>query len=237
MLLFLIRHGDPVYDPDSLTPLGVRQAEAVAKRLALYGIDRVFSSTSKRAIETAVPTCEILKKDLVELDWCNESHAWRNFTTQNDEGKRIWMSDDNKTLELFASPEIRTLDETWFEHPAFAGTRCKEGVEFINSNTDEFLAELGFVHDRENHVYHCKKKNDDRIALFAHGGFTLTFLSSVLDIPYPMICTHFTVNLSCITVIEFDTKPTFFPKILTLSNDSHLYREGLPTKYNDRICF
>ena len=37
MLLFLIRHGDPIYDPDSLTPLGKKQAEAVAKRLALYG--------------------------------------------------------------------------------------------------------------------------------------------------------------------------------------------------------
>ena len=33
MLLFYIRHGDPVYDPDSLTPLGLKQAEAVAKRL------------------------------------------------------------------------------------------------------------------------------------------------------------------------------------------------------------
>ncbi len=35
MLLFYIQHGDPVYDPDSLTPLGFRQAETVAKRLAL----------------------------------------------------------------------------------------------------------------------------------------------------------------------------------------------------------
>ena len=31
MLFFYVRHGDPIYDPDSLTPLGHRQAEAVAK--------------------------------------------------------------------------------------------------------------------------------------------------------------------------------------------------------------
>lgn len=31
MLLYYIRHGMPVYDPDSLTPLGERQAEAAAK--------------------------------------------------------------------------------------------------------------------------------------------------------------------------------------------------------------
>ena len=46
MLLFYIRHGDPIYNPDSLTPLGHRQAEAVAKRLALYGIDEIYASSS-----------------------------------------------------------------------------------------------------------------------------------------------------------------------------------------------
>ena len=34
MLLYVIRHGDPTYSPDALTPLGHRQAEAVEKRLA-----------------------------------------------------------------------------------------------------------------------------------------------------------------------------------------------------------
>lgn len=35
MLFFYIRHGDPIYNPDSLTPLGRRQAEALGKRLAV----------------------------------------------------------------------------------------------------------------------------------------------------------------------------------------------------------
>ena len=37
MIFFYIRHGDPIYNPDSLTPLGMRQADAIAKRLSLYG--------------------------------------------------------------------------------------------------------------------------------------------------------------------------------------------------------
>lgn len=37
MLFYYIRHGDPIYDPDSLTPLGKRQAEALGKRLATHG--------------------------------------------------------------------------------------------------------------------------------------------------------------------------------------------------------
>ena len=75
MLFFYVRHGDPIYDPNQLTPLGKRQAEAVAKRLAAHGIDEIYASTSNRAIETAQPTCEILKKQMTLLDFANEDHA------------------------------------------------------------------------------------------------------------------------------------------------------------------
>ena len=33
MLLFYVRHGDPIYKPDSLTELGHRQAEALVARM------------------------------------------------------------------------------------------------------------------------------------------------------------------------------------------------------------
>ena len=75
MLLFYIRHGDPIYNPDSLTPLGHRQAEAISKRFAVYGLDEIYSSPSTRAKQTAQPTCEVLKKEPTILDWCYESPA------------------------------------------------------------------------------------------------------------------------------------------------------------------
>ena len=62
MLFFYIRHGDPIYVPDSLTPLGERQADALAKRLSMYGVDKIYSSSSNRAILTSKPTCELVKK-------------------------------------------------------------------------------------------------------------------------------------------------------------------------------
>ena len=58
MLLYVIRHGDPCYDPDSLTPLGQRQAEAVGRRLAQVGITRVYSSPLVRAQQTAQPAAD-----------------------------------------------------------------------------------------------------------------------------------------------------------------------------------
>ena len=82
MLFFYIRHADPIYNPDSLTPLGERQAEALAKRLYLYGIDKVYCSSSNRAMLTASPTCQLNKKELTVLDFANESHIWNDLTVK-----------------------------------------------------------------------------------------------------------------------------------------------------------
>ena len=105
MLFYYIRHGDPIYDPDGLTPLGFRQAESVAKRLALHGIDEIYASTSNRAIQTAMPTAEILKKDVKQLDFANESHAWHDFTIDA-------KNPDRKTF-LFHSREAKEAFRTW----------------------------------------------------------------------------------------------------------------------------
>ena len=40
------------------------------------------------------------------------------------------------------------------------------------------------------------------------------------------------------TVIEFrEQDGVVIPRVLQLANDSHLYREGLPTKYQNRLYF
>ena len=104
MLFFYVRHGDPIYSPNQLTPLGERQAEAVGRRLAAHGIDKIFSSTSNRAIQTAQPTCEMLKKDMTLLDFANEDHAWMELAVV-DNGSRGWLFHNKKFIKLFS--EIR----------------------------------------------------------------------------------------------------------------------------------
>ncbi|MBR3715726.1 MAG: histidine phosphatase family protein [Clostridia bacterium] len=239
MLLFYVRHGDPIYSPDSLTPLGERQAEAVAKRLALYGVDRIYSSTSNRAILTAKPTCEILKKEPTLLDFAHENHAWDDLSIERSDGKgSTWLFAEKWVRELFNDKSIRDLGDRWYEHPAFAKHDYKKGIERIYNDIDAFFSELGYEHDRYTGKYKITNVNNKRIALFAHQGFGLAFLSCLLDIPYPMFATHFDMCHTGMTVVEFaGTEGYTIPKILTLSSDSHLYREGLPTNYNNALRF
>lgn len=237
MILYYVRHGDPIYDPDSLTPLGRRQAEAVAKRLSLYGLDEIYCSTSNRAIETAMPTCEILNIKPKTLEFANEIHAWRELTIKKENGDPLtWFFNDRRYMELFNTKEMRDLGDRWFEHPALSGFDYGKGIKRIYDDTDAFFESLGYVHNRFTGKYEIKEANHKRIAFFAHQGFGLAFLSCLLDIPYPAFCSHFDMCHTGVTVIEFPHDSGYtIPKILTLSNDSHIYREGLPTKYSNYI--
>ncbi len=243
MLFYYVRHGDPIYAPDSLTPLGRRQAEAVGKRLSIYGIDKIYASTSNRAMQTAQPTCEILKKEMTVLDWCNEDRAWNELTVLNENGSKTWAFHHKGTRDIFARPDVRALGKRFYTHPIFSEndnysiTKFEYGLERIQKEADALFVSLGYKHDNERGGYIAEAPTQERIALFAHQGFGLAFLSCVLDIPYPDFSTRFDMGHSGITVIEFSSKPGefFIPTVLQLSNDSHIYKEGIGTKYQNRV--
>ena len=241
MLLFYIRHGEPLGVPDhSLTPLGREQAKALAKRLCLFGIDRVFASPTLRTMQTAQPICDLLGKEITPCDWADEGIVWNEFTVPHPKYEHTWAFFDPKYLEIFSSPEVRALGERWYEHPELAGLNFKAGVERVNAAVDEFFLSLGFRHDRENARYEVvgEHLNRDRVALFAHQGFGMSFFSSMLDIPYPMFCTHFDFSHSSMSVINLEPRGKYvYPHVLQTANDSHLYREGIITGYHNAIKF
>ena len=238
MLLFYIRHGDPIYNPDQLTPLGERQAESVAKRLALFGIDKIYSSPSPRAMQTARPTSELVQKEIVPLDWANESHAYGDMGLKTFP-KSTWPYQNDETRRRFNLPEVRALGNLWYTHPLFEGETFENGVTRMKREADAFLASLGYEYDAGANGYRAVAPTDERVALFAHEGAGMLFMSTILGIPYNHYCTHFAMCHSSMTVIEFRGKEgdPVFPTVLELSNDGHLYRDGLPLAYNKAIRF
>ena len=241
MIFYYIRHGEPKTVPDySLTPLGHEQAKALSKRLCTFGIDRVFASPTLRTMQTAQPICDLLGKEITVCDWADEGIVWNEFTVPHPKYEHTWAFYDPKYLEIFSSPEVRALGERWYEHPDLAGLNFKAGVERVNAAVDEFFLSLGFRHDRANARYEVvgEHLNRERVALFAHQGFGMSFFSSMLDIPYPMFCTHFDLSHSSMSVINFERRGEYvYPQTLQLANDSHLYREGIITGYHNAIKF
>lgn len=81
------------------------------------------------------------------------------------------------------------------------------------------------------------KPKYERVALFAHVGFGLTFFSHLLGISYPNFITHFDISHTSVTVIDFEEENGYaYANVLSISNDSHIYKEGLPTKYYNKTC-
>lgn len=221
MLFIYVRHGEPIYNPDSLTELGKKQADMVADFLAIQGVDRIFSSTSNRAIQTAMPTAKRLRKDIIEVDFAHERHPWKHLTIDEPDGRK-WLYQSKEFRELFHTNEIINLGYQWYKHPLLTHKSYETEMNRIQEESNRFFEKLGYQH-LENSRYKVINESNERIAFFAHQGFGFAFLSLLLNIPYPIFCTHFELGHAEITMIEFNNEDEYaYPRVLSFSSQGHL---------------
>ena len=237
MLLFFLRHGDPIYHPDSLTPRGHLQAAALAKRLARYGLDELYASPMVRARQTAEPTAVLLNQPVEILDWTSEDLIWDDFSIDDRDGKRRMIQYSSRRTELRRA-SVTARGARWHEDELFADVNARDGFARVQRESDAFLAAHGYDHDAENGRYVVRAANDKRVAVFCHASFGRAWLAAMLDLPLPTAWATLDVGHSSMTVVEFaDEGGWCVPRILTMCNDAHLYAEGLPTKYNNHVYY
>ena len=225
MKIYYVRHGEPIYNPDSITYLGEQQAYSIGKKLAQIGIDKIYASNSNRAIQTATPLAKMLKKEIVELPFANEHYVFTEFAYE-DQGTIFYSPSTIKFLAEY--PEIYNMGFEWYNHELFKDFNYKAAVERVANNLDELFLSLGYSHERNKGRYKILNSSNEKVAFFAHALFGNAFLSCVLDIPYPLVYSHFSHCLSGLTVIDFEERDGYaYPKVLTFSNDSHLEKDGV----------
>ena len=227
MLLYIIRHGEPIYDPDTLTPLGKKQAEALAKRFAVHGFDRIFTSPNGRARETAAPTCKALGITPEIEPWTSEDLVWNSLSNFDGSGWS-YLADPR----IMKSDELVSYDTKWHKNAIFSKAKApKETYEHIIRESDAFTEKLGYV--REGRVYRIERANTDRVAVFCHQGFGVTWLSHLLGIPPCLFWSSFDMTHTGVTILHFENNDTGYtaPKCLVLSDTSHIYESGLPMRY------
>ena len=219
MKIYLIRHGDPDYDRDSLTERGHREAEALVAYLRTEGISRVFSSPLGRARDTARYTADALGLDVAVEPWMAELE----LRTEVGDRRSAWDVHGH----LIRSPEY-LLDIASIERISpFPGSRIREVMDDLRRSSDSFLAALGYR--RDGGAYRVERRNDLRIAVFAHGGFGLSWLSILLEIPVPLMWSGFYLHTSSVTQILFDEREPGLatPRCLMISALPHLFAASL----------
>ena len=148
MLLYIIRHGDPYYKTDTLTPRGRMQAEAVGKRIYDSGINRIFSSPMGRAIETAAPACRMLGLEASIEEWTHEIGSEKTTTFPDGKKKSVTLV-QNTYLRENGAIDIGYDDA--LTAPAFNETKMGDALKYIEENGNDFLERLGYKY--ENGVY------------------------------------------------------------------------------------
>ena len=234
MILYIIRHGDPIYDPDSLTPKGHRQAEAVGRRLSNVGISKIYSSPMIRAQQTAQPLAEMMHLDINIENWASEYTAFREMSMDVD-GVTTWYW--RMPPEKFVNDDTIAAYDDWYDMPSLKGhgESIKGGMDRIRACSDEFIARHGYR--REGALYRIERPNDDRIAIFCHEGFSKAWVAQLLGIAPHLFAASFDVTHSGIIILEFRNNENGItrPRCIAWSDTSHIYEERLPMTFINGI--
>jgi len=224
MRLYLIRHGDPDYEKDSLTPAGILEAKSLAKRLKKEGIDEIYYSPLGRARETMSYTAELtgIKPEL--LEWTEEIYYY--LEVENWGKTHVF----HVPGEVVRSAKKGEYHDTWFQRPPYNDPGLLELLKKINERSDVFFARHGYK--KEGDLYRIVKQNSKKIAVFSHVAFGLAWLSYLLAIPTNIMWSSFWLPTSSVTTILFEERSSIWavPRCIGFGDVSHLYAENLPVK-------
>lgn len=231
MRLLIIRHGDPDYEKDSLTPTGWREAELLANRLRTMDIAAFYVSPLGRAKNTAVPTLNKMHRSAETLDWIREFPPHR---MDADIGRQTPLWD---WLPGTWTKELRFYDkDTWYQVPVMEQAGAEEEYRRVTAGLDALLERHGYR--RNGMIYDAVAPNRDTIALFCHFGLECVLLSHLIGVS-PMVLWHGTcaAPTSVTTVMtEERRRGTASFRISSFGDVSHLLEAGEAPSFSARFC-
>ena len=201
MLIYLIRHGESLYNAEgriqgqsdiALSPLGILQAKAIADALATQSIDAIYASPLRRAAQTAEPIADRLSLEIRFDDRLKEINAgiFQGL---------LWADIEDKFPDA-ASP--------WREqHPDFVipGGESRRALMLRGRDVFESIRESPF----------------GRVAVVSHGGILAGALKSLLGVPAEL--NPFSLYNASISKLAWNATI----KLLTLNQLDHLRLAGL----------
>lgn len=176
-----------------LTEEGKKYVEYLTDRFKGVKIDKIYSSTSGRAIKTVLPIANmnnikiIENEDLLEMYFgIYDGWKWEEVNKVNPKIHELQV----KTNEIMAIPEQETTNE---------------------------------VADRMyNCIYKLAKENENKTIMIAsHGVAIEAFLRRITGEPFSIKREQYSQKNTCVNELEFDFETNKF-KILKLNNISHL---------------
>ena len=231
MKLLLIRHADPDYEHDSLTPVGEREAEYLAEYLENREITAFYCSPLGRARCTAEHTLRRMGREAEIHDFLREFEI-RIDRDGTGQGKIPWdMLPDVWTAEpSYFDPE------RWTQVPVMAAADMAREAARVYEGIDGLLARHGYV--REGKIYRAQRPNEETIAVFCHFGVTALMLAHILSVS-PMVLWHGMVSApSSITTLVTEERRMGVAslRMTGFGETPHLALHGEAPSFSARFC-
>ena len=221
MRILLIRHAEPDYSVDSLTPKGRVEAELLSRRLINYDIRDFYVSPLGRAKDTAAYTLSRLGRTAEVLPWLAEFRG-RCGDPQTGAMRLPWDFPPRFWSALPGAHDIAR----WADAPIFEGTDVQSVWQETLDGTKDLLARYGFRKDGP--VWRGEANSRDTIALFCHFGISMAVLGILTDCS-PLVLWHRILTLpSSVTevVTEERVRGEVSFRITRLGDITHLESGG-----------
>lgn len=231
MKLLIIRHGDPNYAIDSLTPTGWEEAALVAERIAKLDVKAFYVSPMGRAQATASETLKKMNRSAQTLPWLREFSAGvRRADIPGISGAWDWLPQD-------WTAEPRFFDrEQWLETEPFRLGGADKEARWVTQGLDDLLKNHGYRRDGE--IYRAENPNEDTVVLFCHFGVECVILGHLLHLS-PMVLWHSTcaapASVTTVTTEERRKGIASF-RMNAFGDTSHLYAAGREPSFSARFC-
>lgn len=230
MKLLIVRHADPDYALDSLTPTGWEEARLLADRLTKLDVKAFYVSPLGRARDTASVTLQRMGREAEVKQWLQEFPAVVQKPGRPDSIAWDWLPQD-------WAEEPRFYDkDRWLEVPVFQNSDTPRLYKAVCDGLDALLAHHGYV--RNGNTYRVEKRNEDTVVLVCHFGLESVLLSHLLNVS-PMPFWHGTCaapsSVTTLTTEERREGIAVF-RMNAFGDTSHLYAGGAEPSFAARFC-
>lgn len=230
MKILIIRHGDPNYVDDTLTPKGWIEAELLSKRLEKINISKIYCSPLGRAKDTAKATLKIKNMDMEILDWLQEFPVPVKPDYEGN-GLPVFLNGYHCPWDITPQYWDKYKDilfsDNWMNHPVYKTSGVYEYYSNVGKGLDNLLEKHGYIRREQLYDVTYDARDNETIVFFCHMGLGLTLVSLLTKIPLPQIWHGFQLSPTSVTVVEMQRTPQFkneaIARITQMGDLSHLY--------------
>ena len=230
MKLLIIRHGDPDYSIDSLTPQGRIEAELLSRKMEKTEVAAFYVSPLGRARDTAEYTLKKLGRTAEVCDWLREFPASVDKPNRAGSCAWDWLPQDWAENDAFYSAK------DWMHEPMMEAAGVPALYRNVTEGLDALLEKHGYV--REGRLYRAVRPNEDTIAFFCHFGLECVLLSHLLNVsPMPLWHGTCAAPTSVTTVVTEERRKGIASfRMSAFGDTSHLYVAGVAPSFAARFC-